>query len=296
MIKPFSLTEQVLFNTVRIEAELVNGGISTGTGFFFNFTVDDKRIIPAIITNKHVIKDALTGKFQLHEAKSIDGQSMPSGAFFTVELDQFMSRWIPHPDDNVDLCAMFFQPIREEAERLKKTIYHISLDDKLIVTDTALEELSAVEEILMIGYPIGLWDEVNNLPLIRRGITATHPSVNFRGSSVGVIDAACFPGSSGSPVLILNEGMFVTKAGAVIGEHRKVLLGVLYAGPLMTAEGQIVVQAIPTSNHSISITRLRIHLGYIVKAKEILVLGEHIKQILKKNGELHAGSGLQPEP
>ena len=40
-------------------------------------------------------------------------------------------------------------------------------------------ELSAVEEILMIGYPNGLWDAVNNYPLIRRGVTASHPAVDF---------------------------------------------------------------------------------------------------------------------
>jgi len=57
----------------------------------------------------------------------------------------------------------------------------------------------------MIGYPNGLWDHVNNLPLIRRGITASHPGVDYQiegqnGPGVTVIDMACFPDSSGSPV------------------------------------------------------------------------------------------------
>lgn len=180
---------------------------------------------------------------------------------------------------------MLFQPLREEAQRLNKPIFNIALDSKLILSDNALEDLSAVEDILMVGYPIGLWDEINNLPLIRRGITATHPAVDFCGSSIGVIDAACFPGSSGSPVLIINEGAYGTKKGMQLGSSRAVLLGVLFAGPQMTAEGKIEIQDIQTSSQPVSITRLMIHLGYIVKAKEILVLGEHVKKILREKGE-----------
>lgn len=73
----------------------------------------------------------------------------------------------------------------------------------------------------MIGYPIGLWDDVNNLPLIRKGITSIHPAIDFRGRSIGVADLACFHGSSGSPILIANEGMYGTKTGASLGNEPK---------------------------------------------------------------------------
>lgn len=116
MIKPVALSERLLFSTVRIEVQLSNAQIGTGTGFFFDFPLDDQRRIPVIITNKHVIRDTVTGRFQLHESHVVDGETTPSGSFFTVELDQFMGRWISHPNDNVDLCAMLFQPLRLEAE------------------------------------------------------------------------------------------------------------------------------------------------------------------------------------
>lgn len=286
MIKPTTLSEQMLFCTVRIKAQLSDGSISIGTGFFFDFSLDDKMKIPVIITNKHVIKNAVKGKFQLHEAKITDRPSEPSGRFFTVVMDQFEGRWLLHPDDMVDLCAMPFQPLQVDAELKNKSIFRISLDSNLILTDSALKELSAVEDILMVGYPIGLWDEINNLPLIRRGITSTHPSIDFCGKSVCVIDVACFPGSSGSPVLIVNECMYSTKTGAQLGSSRAILLGVLFAGPQITAEGQIVIQDIPTGKHPFSVTKLMIHLGYIVKAKEVLTLGEHIKKVLQANGSI----------
>jgi hypothetical protein len=286
MIKPTTISEKLLFSTVRIAVKLSSGKERTGTGFFFNFLVDE-RILPAIITNKHLVAGAVTGSFQLHELDKTIEEPKPSGYFFTVDLDDFENRWIPHPDNNVDLCAMLFQPLRSEAEIQGKSIFNCAIENSYILSKADLEELSAVEEVLMIGYPNGLWDEVNNLPLIRRGTTATHPAVDFQGRSTTVIDAACFPGSSGSPVLIVNEGgTYSTKSGTFTGRRRVVLLGVLFEGPCMTAQGEIVIQTIPTSQQPISRTNLMIHLGYIVQAKEIKVLGEHIKQILQEYGYL----------
>jgi hypothetical protein len=278
MIKPTTISEKLLFSTVRIAVQLSSGEEATGTGFFFNFLVDEITI-PAIITNNHVVAGAVTGSFQLHELDQTIEEPQPSGDFFTVGFDDFENLWIPHPDNNVDLCAMLFQPLLpREAEKQGKSIFNCAIGNSSILSKADLEELSAVEEVLMIGYPNGLWDEVNNLPLIRRGTTATHPAVDFQGRSTTVIDAACFPGSSGSPVLIVNEGgMYSTKSGTFTGYTRVVLLGVLFSGPLITMPGEIVIQPIPTSQQYIR-TNLMLHLGYIVQAKEIKVLGEHIKQ------------------
>lgn len=65
----------------------------------------------------------------------------------------------------------------------------------------------------MIGYPNGLWDSQNNLPIIRRGITATSVKKDYNGKKEFLIDAAVFPGSSGSPVFIFNEGSYSVPGG-----------------------------------------------------------------------------------
>ena len=81
-----------------------------------------------------------------------------------------------------------------------------------------MDEIDAIEDIIFIGYPNGIWDSVNNMPILRKGSTATHPCLNYNGKKEFMIDAACFPGSSGSPVLIFNENGYKDKKGKYQGQ------------------------------------------------------------------------------
>ena len=286
MITPVSITEQLLFTTVRIIAEEESGSEGVGTGFFFDATVDQTRILPLIVTNKHVVQNARTGRFQLHEADDSGPQLRPLGRSFEIQLSNFESYWVGHPDASVDLCAMPFEPIRVQAEASGRRIFRLAFGESLIWPESKLAELNAVEDIFMVGYPIGLWDETNNLPLIRRGITASHPAVDFNGRPEFVIDAACFPGSSGSPVVLANIGSYYAKSGALFVGTRFALLGVLHAGPQMMAQGEIAVKPIPTKEMQIAQTPLMVHLGYVIKAREILTLACDIVQEAKRQGRL----------
>ena len=87
-------------------------------------------------------------------------------------------------------------------EKQEKHLFYTHLDESSIPSEEQLKELIAYEEVTMVGYPIGLWDENKNLPLIRKGGTALHPIANFKNQPVGILDIAAFPGSSGSPVFI----------------------------------------------------------------------------------------------
>jgi hypothetical protein len=216
----------------------------------------------------------------------MDGTPGPSGRFFTVTVTDFERRWLPHPNPAVDLCAMPCNPLFEEAQRLGRPVFYKHMGKALLPSSEALEQMSAVKDVLMVGYPIGLWDVVNNLPIVRRGITATHPSVDFCGNACGVVDIACFPGSSGSPVLIVNESMFSTKQGNFFGQGRLLLLGVLYAGPFFEADGTLVPRAIPTTTVTVPRTGVPSNLGYYVKAREIHFLCEHVEQAYRGMGAI----------
>lgn len=286
MINPRRPADQLLFTTVRIETTGAEGKVSSGTGFFYNHRLDGDKVLPLIITNKHVINGAKQGRFQLHESNGSGADRKPSGLFFNVGFDNFEMSWIGHPDPGIDLCVMPFQPLRIEASQQGKEIYNITLDEGMVFNDTKLAELSAVEELLMVGYPNGIWDSINNMPLLRRGSTASHPALKFCGKPEFMIDAACFPGSSGSPVLLANLGSYSDKDGNFVLGSRIALLGVLHAGPQMNAEGQIVPKPIPSHYVSVSETKIMIHLGYVIRASEIVRVGRHAEELLRANGRI----------
>lgn len=170
-------------------------------------------------------------------------------------------------------------------------MFYLGFDDSAVPTTEGLGKLAAAESVLMVGYPNGLWDDTNNLPLLRRGITASHPAIDFKGRPEMMVDIACFPGSSGSPVVIVDDGGHWNKFGHLVGGNgRLMLLGVLYAGPVMTQEGEIVVEPVPTQLAAKARTTLMIHLGYLIKAREILRLGEHVVSTLRGLNEIPANA------
>lgn len=268
-----SISEQITYSTVRIECEYQDQTEGTGTGFFFQFLKDEAtgNHVPVVITNKHVINGATKGRLLFTKANAnnepLDTQH------FEVYFDDFESLWRMHPDSDVDICAMPIAPFVAEAAKKGERLFYISLDKSILPTAQQLSDFSALEEILMVGYPNGIWDTVNNKPILRKGVTATHPNFDYCGKKEFMIDAACFPGSSGSPVFIFNENGYRDKRGNMfMGTSRVILLGVLYAGPQHTAQGDIQIVDVPTVERPIAISRIPNNLGLIIKSERILQL------------------------
>jgi hypothetical protein len=252
--------EQLAHCTVRIETNL-----GTGTGFFYRMAVDEGGVhIPVIVTNKHVIDGALTGRFLISRAGADGLPDMIHHESYAFQ--NFSSMWFPHPIHGIDLCAMPIAPILVEAQKRNLSLFYRSLDSSLIPTAKELDELNAIEDITMIGYPNGLWDEVHNMPIFRRGITATHPRLDWNGKPEFLIDAACFPGSSGSPVFLFNQGGYFSRAGLTLGGVRLKLLGILYAGPQHTVTGEIQIVTVPIADKPVALSSIPNNLGIVVRS------------------------------
>lgn len=158
--------------------------------------------------------------------------------------------------------------VLNQATDLGHRPFYIAFEAGSTITQAELRDLSALEDIVMIGYPNGIWDSVNNMPVIRRGITATHPKLDYEGRPEFMIDAACFPGSSGSPVVLYNAGTYATRDEIHLGSRVK-LLGVLYAGPQHTAAGELQVVTVPTQQKLVAFSRIPNNLGLVIKATKL---------------------------
>lgn len=279
MDRELSRSEILQYSTVRIECLESGQVVSTGTGFFFSFCEElDGKNVPAIVTNKHVVKGSKHGRLIL---TLTNGANLPSDQRFSFDIYNFENRWIPHPDEDIDLCVLLIGPILHDLEARGSNAFRATLEPSLIPSDTMKGSLVALEDILMIGYPNGLWDSVNNLPIMRKGVTATHPNRDYNGAKEFMIDAACFPGSSGSPVFLYNEGAYSDARGNLSVGSRLLLLGILYAGPQFTAQGDIHVVNIPTNNKHIVLSSIPNNLGIVIKSEKLLDFEPVIQKILK---------------
>lgn len=263
-----SITEQLAFSTTRIEVIYSDGSRGTGTGFFFRLKESEQGHIPVIVTNKHVVESGKTGVFRL-TLQDEKGDPIV-GKVQTIQIDDFQKQWLYHPDRNIDLAIMPIGPLLNKADKQGIKFFFRSFGKDFLPKPSDLSEFNYVEDVLMVGYPIGIQDKVNNMPVFRRGITATHISNDYEGRKEFIIDAACFPGSSGSPVLLYNVPYYIDKKGNTNFANRIRLVGVLYAGPQYTTEGTIVVKNIPTKAVPATLVSLPINLGYVIKAERLL--------------------------
>ena len=284
-----SLSEQLIHCTVRIECqyksknkdgkEVTTKG--TGSAFFFTFVIVDNRDtlrIPVIVTNNHVVTKSTQGAFYLTLKDSIGnplyGKKVP------VILDKFESLWISHPDPNIDLCIMPMASLLDQAEKKRLRVYYKAFDEKMIPSNDLWSSFLAIEEVLMIGYPNGLWDNVNNLPIVRMGQTATPLKIDYQGKPEFLVNIPAFPGSSGSPIILYNQGAYATSKGTNIGT-RLYLLGILYAGPTYGAMGKgITIDKVPVSVQTF--TEIPINIGVAISSKNLLGFKEILKQRVRE--------------
>ena len=171
-------------------------------------------------------------------------------------------------------------PILNQSIKNNKPIYYKHFDENLIPVKEVWDSFTALEDILMIGYPIGLWDSKNNLPIIRKGQTATPMKINYQGRSEFLLDIPAFPGSSGSPVILYNQGSYSTDTGISIGT-RLYLVEILYAGPMYNAKGtgEITIHNLPV-NITTS-TGVPINIGVSIKSNLLLDFKKELKKLLK---------------
>lgn len=269
-IHTLTLAEQLLLTTIRIETT-VPGGVSTGTGFFFSFKndPDNHQHIPVIVTNKHVVKNAITGKLRF-SLKDMEGNPL-WGQYYDLVLNNFEQRWIMHPEQGVDLCILPIANIHREIQKAQKELYYFPLKSSNIPTEEYIKEnFSRIEDITVVGYPDGIWDSINNLPITRRGITATPLQFDFENSPKFLIDAAIYGGSSGSPVFVFNQGSYSIPGKGLYAGDRIMLVGIVYAVAQHTVTGEVQIIDIPAVKTSIAKTLIPNNLGVAIHIRKLL--------------------------
>ncbi|CAN5277789.1 hypothetical protein BH18THE2_BH18THE2_23020 [soil metagenome] len=195
-----------LLQVVRIETTRHDGKHRYGTGFphFFSSKIINNRQLglPGLVTNRHVIDDAESGSFFINRRSSDKECSFGD----MVEIKFERKDWIDHHDPSIDLSILPLVPKVEEMGVTIKDLF-INYYNELIPDKDTWEMFGPVENIVTFGFPNGFWDEQTNTPIARRGVTASHPELNYKGEEAFWADVTIYPGMSGSPVFILDYGI-----------------------------------------------------------------------------------------
>lgn len=237
-----TLTEKLFFTTCYLRAASTEMRW-TGTGFFYQVETT-RGAATFLVTNKHVLGTANRVDFLMIGADSAGAPQV--GRPVEVTLTIGPEDWFGHADPSVDVAIMPFWPVLAQMKERGSSPFLISVTPDLCLGSASPPlETDALETVTFFGYPQGLFDSANFLPIARRGTTATPIEVDYEGRPAFLIDASVFPGSSGSPVFLADIGMYRSRAGDTHIGSRIGCLGVLAAVHTRRLEGS--VEVVPTS-------------------------------------------------
>lgn len=239
----------LIYSTVKIKA-----GLNDGTGFIIDFSLRKDVVVLALITNKHVVESSNDIEIVLTIQKD-------NGEFITEsqKISNYKRGYFEH--DRYDLCVISLDPVVEKLiEKNEKIVApHLTIND--ICSENELMNSNAIEDVFVVGYPDGFIDDANNLPMAKRGVTATPLYSDFKKMKTFVVDAGVMEGNSGSPVYIKKDsGVFK-------------LVGVIYASNNSIVEAGFIQDNKRINGYFVMPTGL----GVAIKAFEIFELWKKVK-------------------
>ena len=278
MLTPQSFSEHLMYSTVKLSI-----GSSCATGFFYELDTPKKTII--VISNRH-FAERVDSLDKLDFTKSTISQKTS----FSVHLDNGSNYninedidWILHPTQDLaffNLTAVLSKHVLPPNVKF----FVLRVSPKTIPSQQELDNLSALENVVMVGYPSGLHDQVNNFPIFRTGKTASHPAIDYNGQKTALLDVSCVPGSSGSPVFILDEGWVKYKNGAIAQGSRIYFLGVENSMPTRYSKALYEEITLPNGDKQYNqlvnyVIEDDIKLGYYIKSSEISGFNAQIQSL-----------------
>ncbi|TFZ05013.1 S1 family peptidase [Ramlibacter rhizophilus] len=195
------LIDELLFSAVRISTFSGARLLTSASGFLYERS---GRLF--LVTSRHVLHDAPGGhhpdriEFVIHT----DAVDLTSWATLSILLYRDgVSQWRQGIDSGgeVDVAVIELQravlpptavlrPFSAESCAARDAVFAIG------------------SPVLVVGYPLGFYDTVHQLPVVRSGAVASAYGVRFQGKGYFLNDARTHRGTSGAPVVVRSDGPF----------------------------------------------------------------------------------------
>ncbi|MEA4912964.1 MAG: serine protease [Petrimonas sp.] len=202
--------------------------LGTATGFFFN-----ENGHKYLITNRHVVLDENENFYPQLLTLNLHNSYTDYSSNNTISVNLYTNgfpNWHEHPkyakNYNIDVIA-----IEMNEKTLGPCDYSLFLHSiiNFMSKDNFLQketQISSFSDVIVVGYPLGFHDEINNLPVYRKGTIASSYPVKFNQNPFFLIDANLHPGTSGSPVLSAPNNIYINSSGSFHSGTSFILLGI----------------------------------------------------------------------
>ena len=195
------------FATTKIQTLRGDNIISNASGFFFQ-TPSCKYLV----TNRHGVVDEHSGHFPEEVVLILHANRKNLKVHNSVRFDLYDSGnpiWLQHSkyrENACDIVAIPMTPTTLSPHALMA--FNSSSLIFLSATNLDIPQTNSFGDVVVVGYPLGFHDEINNLPVYRKAMIATAYPFNFMDRPYFLIDANLHPGTSGSPVVNSHHTLF----------------------------------------------------------------------------------------
>jgi len=193
------MTEPLLMTTTRLSTYRGRQSLTGATGFFF---ARNDRLF--VVTSRHVLHDESNGHFpdRLELVLHVDARDLTRTVLFSILL--YCDRravWRQGTDSagEVDIAVLELDRASLPANVVLRPFEprHLQL---------ATPEVEVGASVRIVGFPLGFYDTVHHLPVVRHAIIASSFGVRFQGQGYFLTDARMHRGASGAPVVMRSQG------------------------------------------------------------------------------------------
>jgi S1-C subfamily serine protease len=206
------MIESLLLTTARIST-FDNDRVLTGaSGFFFE---RDERLF--LVTSRHVVIDKPSKHFpnRVEIALHTDEQNLTRTGVLSVLLyENGKSVWRQGRDASgeIDVAVVEIDRAALPQSAVIRSFTPAHLQGKL-------QEVEVGSTLLVVGFPLGFYDTLHHLPVVRHAIIASSFGLRFQGQGYFLTDARTHRGTSGAPVVMRSTETGAELPWKLLGVH-----------------------------------------------------------------------------
>ncbi len=191
--------DEALFGVTRVLTYVGEKSLTAASGFFFE---RDGRLF--LVTSRHVLFDAPSehAPDRIEIEVHTDARDLTRMSTVSILLHRDgLSVWRDAHDSGgeVDVATLELEPAEMPPDGVLRPFGPTHLA-------AGFDRFAVGDRLAIPGFPLGFFDTVHHLPVVRQASIASSFGIRFQGQGFFLTDARMHRGSSGSPVLALKEG------------------------------------------------------------------------------------------